>query len=84
MNSPVIVEQFDVARNILLRFLPCRVHHLVHSLVLQAREKRFREGVIPTLTGPADRMPQPELDQFFPVFGRRVLCAVVGIKPDSA
>ncbi len=31
----------------------------MHSLVLQAGEKRFRQRIIPTLTGPPDRMPQP-------------------------
>jgi hypothetical protein len=84
MNSSVIVEQLDVARNILLCRLSGRIHHMMDPLVLQTREKRFRERIVPTLTGPPDRMAQPELDQFFPVFGRRVLRASVGVKPSSA
>ena len=83
MNSSIIVEQFDPLSNISLRFLPCRVHHMMDPLVLQAREKRFREGIIPTLTGTADRMPQPKLGQFLPVLGRRILRTAIGIKPNS-
>src|ERR1700739_1762965 len=79
MNSSVIVEQFDPLSNIGPRFLACRVHHAMHPLVLQACGKRFRERVVPTLTGPPDRMPQPEFDQFLPVFARRVLRAAVGM-----
>ena len=61
------------------RFLSGRIHHVMDSFVLQAGEKRFRERIVPTLTGPPDRMPQPKLDQFLPVFGRRVLRAAVGM-----
>ena len=84
MNSSMIVEQFDPLGNIGLRFLPCRVHHMMHPLVLQTREKRFRERIIPTLTGSANRMAQSELDQFLAVFGRRILRATVTVKPNSA
>ena len=79
VNSSLIVEQFDVAGNVLLRFLPCRIHDVMHSLVLQAGEKRFRQRIIPTLTGPPDRMPQPKPNQGRPIFGRRVLRTAVGM-----
>ena len=74
----MIVEDLDVVRNILLGFLSGRVHGAVDAFVLQRREERFSEGVVPADPGPAEGLAEVEFVEFGPEFGGGVLGAVVG------
>jgi hypothetical protein len=66
MNSSMIVEQFDVTCNIGGGLLSGRIRHVMNSFILQAG-KNDSASVVPTLTGPPDRMPQTKSGQFLPV-----------------
>jgi hypothetical protein len=53
-----IVEDLDVFGNRLAGFRSGREYRPMNEFVLQRREKRFREGVVPALPDPSHRAPQ--------------------------
>ena len=54
MDTLTIIEGFDVAGNSRTGVSACRKGEPVNALGFQRAEERFRQGVIPTLTGQWD------------------------------
>src|SRR5919106_5580990 len=80
MNSLMIVEDFDVPRNILLRRVPRRIRRAVHTLDLERTIKRLRQRVIITTPSPPKRLSHIILDERLDELARRVLTATVEMK----
>ncbi len=63
MDSPSVVEQFDVVEQVGLRCGPRTVAGAMHPLILPTVEEAFRRSVVPAVALPAHRADHPILFQ---------------------
>ena len=84
MQPATIIEQFNVAGNLLPRDLTGWELLTVNELNFERTIRRFREGIVVTNTGPSHRLANIQALQHVRELVRGVITASVRVKPDPA
>ena len=80
METSIIIEGLDVARNVFACFLSGRVDGSVDELVLEGAEERFGHGIIATDPGSYQGLAQIEFLEFVGELPRGELSSSVGME----
>jgi hypothetical protein len=64
MKTPPIIEDLDVPHNVPRGVFPTRINGAMNTLVLQGPKERLGQSIIEADSGPAQRLPQVEFDDF--------------------